>query len=414
MAHSTNIISSIKLPNGNTYEIHDAQAIHSAEELGLSAAMVFKGTKATVADLPSTSNKTGDVWHVTADDFEYVWTDAGAWEELGRPYNFASDSHVHDFSKSVTLSGTASGNVTVPTVSKTTKYIKATASNGSTDVALGEATTFTTTVTPTTTNIKATASGTAVGANGTANAITGFGAHATDTALGANATFSVSGGTATTSKLVTTTVKNPTVTAVSIPNVTNAGAKGTAASWNATVTNGVLEFSWTANTPTTPPTLGTALSASSVTTSNVTVATGSVASTGTGSAVATGVSAISVAVDDADEVEAITALGTPTTAVALTGVKVTTQPTIALATGATSGTGVISVATGITSATTTAGTNDRVSVVTGAPTITLAAGTSTDGTAVGDTVTIGSTTAALTGGTASVSGTVSGTTGQPK
>ena len=41
----------------------------------------------------------------------------------------------------------------------------------------------------------------------------------------------------------------------------------------------------------------------------------------------------------------LSGLGTPSTATALTGVKVTTQPTVALATGATAGTGVISVAT---------------------------------------------------------------------
>lgn len=72
MAHSDNIISTIKLPNGTSYEIHDAQAIHSVDELGLSAALVFKGTKAAVANLPTTGNKIGDVWYVTADDCEYV------------------------------------------------------------------------------------------------------------------------------------------------------------------------------------------------------------------------------------------------------------------------------------------------------------------------------------------------------
>ncbi len=87
----------------------------------------------------------------------------------------------------------------------------------------------------------------------------------------------------------------------------------------------------------TVPTLGTALSASKVTLGTAkTVATGSLTSSGSGADVLTG-------------------LGTPTTASALTGVKVTSQPTIALATEATAGTGVISVATGITSATATGG-----------------------------------------------------------
>ncbi len=48
----------------------------------LSAAMNYKGTKATVSALPSTGNHTGDVWHVTATNGEYAWN-GSAWEELG-------------------------------------------------------------------------------------------------------------------------------------------------------------------------------------------------------------------------------------------------------------------------------------------------------------------------------------------
>ena len=453
MAHSNNIISSIKLPNGTTYEVHDAQAIHSVEELGLSAALVFKGTKAAVSDLPTTGNKVGDVWHVTANDFEYVWTDGGAWEELGKIYGDAADSN-HTHTVEVTgenAASTVTGTVTVPTVSKTQKYL--TAKNATPDVetttdsVLGANTTFTVSGgTASKTNLKATASGTAVGANGTAAAITGFGAHTTDAVLGADATFKVTGGGATTSKMVTTTVKNPSVTGVTIPNVTgnesvtaskvsSAGSKtnGTAASWSASVTNGVLSFSWTANTPTavtlptfsdvtaTNTTLGTALSASKVTTSNVTVATGALASDGGGSSVATGVNAISVAVDDADAVSAITALGTPTTANALTGVKVTAQPTIALATGATAGTGVVSVATGVSEITVSA-SGDNVTALTGvevAPSaITL---TNNDSNVTGSVpvvsgVTIGSTSASLTNGSAAAQKWTqkSGSTGAPQ
>ena len=82
---------------------------------------------------------------------------------------------------------------------------------------------------------------------------------------------------------------------------------------------------------------------------------------------------------------ALTGLGTPSTTSVLTGVKVTAQPTIALATGATAGTGVISVATGISSASATqpsitVGTNDKVTAVTGIGTGTAAAQTITVGT----------------------------------
>ena len=48
----------------------------------LTGARHYKGTKATVADLPSTVNTTGDMWHVTATGGEYAWNGT-AWEEMG-------------------------------------------------------------------------------------------------------------------------------------------------------------------------------------------------------------------------------------------------------------------------------------------------------------------------------------------
>ena len=205
-------------------------------------------------------------------------------------------------------------------------------------------------------------------------------------------------------------------TSVTASKVSSSGSKtdGTPAAWSASVSNGVLSFSWTANTPTavtlptfsnvtaTNTTLGTALSASKVTTSNVTVATGGLSSTGTGSAVATGMNAITVAVDDADPVEAITALGTATTANALTGVKVTSQPTVTISSGTT---GDVTVATGVSGISVTA-SGDNVTALTGvevgAPTITLKdnAATMTGSIPYISTVTVGSTSASLQTGSA--------------
>jgi len=48
----------------------------------ISAAMNYKGTKATVSALPSSGNTTGDVWHVTETGGEYAWNGT-SWEELG-------------------------------------------------------------------------------------------------------------------------------------------------------------------------------------------------------------------------------------------------------------------------------------------------------------------------------------------
>ena len=460
-AHSKNIISSIQLPGTDgsdiQYQIHDANAIHSAEELGLGSALVFKGTKPTDAAILAISDAhIGDVWLSTGTNSEYVCTkeiseaDATAWEKLGDVHDAASSTHTH----TVTVLGanaasTVTGTVVVPTVSKTKEYMTAAATAGAvttnTDKVLGANTTFNVSGgTANTTKISATASGTAVAGNGTATAITGLGTPSTSGALGEAATFRVSGGGAITSKMVTSTASKVTVTNKNIPNVTantsvtaskvkNAGSKtdGTAASWSAKVVNGVLSFAWTANKPTvvtlptfdsvtaTNTTLGANIEASAVTASDVTVATGSLSAQGTGSSVATGVNAITVAVDDADTVTAITGLGTPTTANVLTGVKVTAQPTIKINSGAT---GDVTVATGVSAIEVAPAANDNVtaltSVTVGAPTVTLTNNKTnvTGAVPVVSEVTIGSATASLENGSAAAQKwtQASGSTGQPE
>lgn len=69
-----------QLTNGAGYQT--ASDVSTAINNALSAAMTYKGTKATVDALPTTGNKTGDVWHVTATGGEYAWSGT-AWEELG-------------------------------------------------------------------------------------------------------------------------------------------------------------------------------------------------------------------------------------------------------------------------------------------------------------------------------------------
>ena len=52
-------------------------------ESKITAIFTFKGTKATIAELPNDdSQQVGDVWHVTQDNGEYVW-DGSKWELLG-------------------------------------------------------------------------------------------------------------------------------------------------------------------------------------------------------------------------------------------------------------------------------------------------------------------------------------------
>ena len=453
MAHSKNIISSIMLPDGTTYQIHDNLAIHSAEELGLSAALVFKGIKDTVAEvLAIYSAKVGDVWLAKENNSEYVCiteingtASSAAWEKLGETHNVASSTHTH----TVTVTGTnasssVTGSVTVPTVSVTKKYLTATASeptvtiNKKTDNVLGTGTTFRVVGgTASTTKVSATASGTAGGANGTVDAITGFEAHTTDTALGTGATFTTT-VTPATSKMVTSKASKVTLgTAISASQVSAndvdaskvSVTAGKAATWSASVSaDGVLSFSWTTNTPT--AVTSTAVTASKVNISNVsipnvtastdvTVATGSLSSTGTGSAVVTGITSAATSVNESDSVTAITALGAPKTATVLTGVKVTAQPTIKLSSGTT---GDVTVATGVSAVNVKANEDDPVVAMTGvtatitAPTITLTNNASSSTGAVENvsSVTVGTTTASVSGTAAAQKWTqTSGSTGQP-
>lgn len=69
-----------QLTNGAGYQT--ASDVSSAINTALTSAMTYKGTKATVDALPSSGNKVGDLWHVTADGGEYAW-DGTNWQELG-------------------------------------------------------------------------------------------------------------------------------------------------------------------------------------------------------------------------------------------------------------------------------------------------------------------------------------------
>lgn len=151
MAHldETKLIHSIDLGDKGVYEIHDAHAVHSIEDLnnlGLEGAFVFKGTVQTVSKLPTNDNTVGDVWHVTANDSEYVWTSDEEWEEFG---THIVVEHVHDIdsisghnsasavSGSATVTGSnasssVSGSASIanaPKVSAEAKYAKVSTGN---------------------------------------------------------------------------------------------------------------------------------------------------------------------------------------------------------------------------------------------------------------------------------------------
>ncbi len=393
-------ISKITLPSGNTYDIKDATAREMISG-GVSFVIAWDGTSApTVANIPAgvvvKYNGTNYTGTLTADSAEagafylvkssttpsaetldiydeYVpvgVTGSKTWEKIGDTQLNLTDV-VTDVSLSKqtdvvlgegttftngTSAVTFSGGTTDNVLGEATTFTNGTSSvsfgTHPTDEVLGSGTTFTTTVTPTTTNIKATASGggTAWNSKDTVSVVTGYANPSTDTF--------VKSVTAETNKnLVTTTV----------PNVTDAGSAST---WNFAMGSGNnAETLIISGANSTAPTLGTAK----------TVATGATATNGTGDAVVTGVTV-------GDSASAITALGTPTTdsVIGADATFTNTQPTVALATGATAGTGVINVATGITSASTTPVTtgtgSDVVSALTDVGTATAAAQTITVGT----------------------------------
>lgn len=51
----------------------------------------YKGSKATVAELPSSGNRTGDVYDVAATGMNYAWN-GSAWDALGTSYSAATQS----------------------------------------------------------------------------------------------------------------------------------------------------------------------------------------------------------------------------------------------------------------------------------------------------------------------------------
>lgn len=88
LTNGAGFITSSSLPTNvsdltNDSGFQTASDVSSAISSALSTTMDYKGTKATVADLPSTGNKQGDVWHVTADGGEYAWN-GSSWEFLGK------------------------------------------------------------------------------------------------------------------------------------------------------------------------------------------------------------------------------------------------------------------------------------------------------------------------------------------
>lgn len=341
----TPTVKEVTLPSGNTYWLKDDEvrqwigdgttsgaekrlADAEAEIAKLSNATHWLGITTTTLSDGSTTNPitiggesvtavNGDIVQ-DSNGTEYIFNGT-AWQALG-----SSIGTLKAFAYADT------GDVTIKPKG-TNSSSAVTFSGGTTDVVLGEGTTFTnssssvsfaahTTATvlksdvtatvpktsATTKYLKATVGNAAVGVATDGSALTGLGTPST-----ASVVKSYPGAT---SKLVTT----------SVPNVTSAG---TAASWSATVSNEILTFAWTANTP---ATLGTA----------ITAATGALAANGGGSSVMTGLGTASTET-------VVTGYATPTSETFAKTVAVTTQPTVTLSEETATATGLVPVVTAV-------------------------------------------------------------------
>lgn len=388
----TPTIDRVTLPSGSTYYLKDKEARELIAEL--SNATHFLGVTTTELTDGATTNpitvggqsitaKNGDI--AIYNQTEFIFTESttpASWAEFGSTVI----DELGDFAFVDT------GTVTIQPKGKNAAS-SVTFTGRTTDVVLGETTTFTNSTSAVTFGthttaqaLAATVTATVPKPSGTTKYISAsvgsveIGVSQSDsaiTALGTPTTQKfVKSYPGTTGKLVTT----------SVPNVTNAGTRGTAASWSATVTDENLVFAWTTNTPTTPPTLGTA----------ITAATGSITTSGSGSTVLTGLGTAVTA-------DGVTGYENPTTGTFAQEVAVSTQPTVALTSATTTSTGAVayisaigtngtnsvtfsdSKITAITALgaatagaqTITVGTNDKVTAVTNVGTGTAAAQTFT-------------------------------------
>lgn len=400
----TNYIRQVKLGN-TTYDIHDQEAIHSLADLAAlgmdtSGVFVFKGTVATVADLPTTGNKVGYVYHVTANHSEYVWAlvDGGSaegWEEFGEHFVI---NHTH----TVTVTGTnaassVSGSATVtggnstssvsgtasitgaPKVSASAKYTKVSTGNDTFVKSYPGATSkmVTTSITPA-------GAATSVISSVTPSTDSITGVSGSTTASKASAGTAVAVAKAGTAVSIPNVTGNTSVTASKVKTAGSAGSKGSAASWSASVSDGVLSFSFTANTPTTPATIPTF---ESVTASNTTLGTAISVTPAVSNGNITPYTFTDVTVPKAATAATtvVTGVDTDTASVATVG----SATTVATGSLSSSGKG-SSVMTGLGTATTAAALTSA----------SLATGTSSDGIHTGDDVTIE---------TQTLSGTISGT-----
>lgn len=92
-ATSVNVVNSLESDSAtDALAAAQGKALNTrltAVENKITAIFTFKGSKATEAELPESDNAAGDVWLVSEDSSEYVWT-GSAWEKLGFSVDLSS------------------------------------------------------------------------------------------------------------------------------------------------------------------------------------------------------------------------------------------------------------------------------------------------------------------------------------
>ena len=85
-------------------------ALKQQVEIGLSAALHYKGSVATYSDLPTTGNEIGDLWNVLDTGNNYAWT-GSVWDEIGSSVDLSNYAQLSGLANHFTNENNFNGDV---------------------------------------------------------------------------------------------------------------------------------------------------------------------------------------------------------------------------------------------------------------------------------------------------------------
>ena len=92
LAAKQNTLTFDSTPTENSLNPVTSGGIYQAFATAVSGVFEYKGSVATVNDLPSSGNRGGDVWNVQATGMNYAWNGT-AWDAQGTEFNIESISN---------------------------------------------------------------------------------------------------------------------------------------------------------------------------------------------------------------------------------------------------------------------------------------------------------------------------------